>query len=56
MYHDCNDSDDHISMEITGLGEETNEMMHVFDGRIAPGSLLVTDGKFAFETVLLTNK
>ena len=49
------DSDDHIFMEITGVGEETNEMMHVFDGRIAPGSLLVTDGKFAFETYAKNN-
>ena len=49
------DSSDQILMEITGLGEETNEMMHVFDGRIAPGSLLVTDGKLAFETYAKNN-
>jgi transposase-like protein len=45
------DENDNMFFEIVGLGSETNKMLDSIEHKIKACSFLVSDGKFAFETI-----
>lgn len=44
------DDNDNMLFEITGLGPETNEMMEKIESKINNCTILISDGKFAYDT------
>lgn len=44
------DTDDNMLFEIVGLGSETNNMLESIEYKIKDCKVLISDGKFAFET------
>jgi hypothetical protein len=45
------DDNDHMFFEVVGLGSETNKMLDSIEYKIKDCSILISDGKFAFQTL-----
>jgi transposase-like protein len=50
------DENDNMLFEIVGLGPESNEMMKEVEGKITNCTVLVSDGKFAYQTYCKEHK